>query len=70
MARASTNRVPPPLPLLLLLLVSGSSPPSPSGIGSYFVPRSTPQTQPSLEATGWNKEAHEKEEIACADFGI
>ncbi|XP_057831727.1 uncharacterized protein LOC131042462 isoform X1 [Cryptomeria japonica] len=37
-------------------------------IGDYFVPRNTPGAQPSLEATGWTREAHEKCHIACADF--
>ncbi|XP_059063173.1 uncharacterized protein LOC131856039 [Cryptomeria japonica] len=37
-------------------------------IGDYFVPRNTPGAQPSLEATGWNREAHEKTDIAAAGF--
>ncbi|XP_057827910.2 uncharacterized protein LOC131039203 [Cryptomeria japonica] len=56
---ASSSRVPGTIPL-----------PSPrSGfIGDYFVPRNTPRAQPSLEATGWNNEVHEKTDIAIADF--
>jgi hypothetical protein len=45
-----------------------SSSPSTSGIGSYFVSRSTTGSQPSLEGTGWNKEVHEQTDIAAADF--
>ncbi|XP_057816558.2 uncharacterized protein LOC131029904 [Cryptomeria japonica] len=37
-------------------------------IGDYFVPRNTSGAQPSLEATRWNREAHEKADIACDDF--
>jgi hypothetical protein len=48
--------------------VHSSSPPSASGIGSYFVHRNTPGAQPSLEATGWNKEVHEQTDIAVSDF--
>lgn len=37
-------------------------------VDSFFVPRNTPGSQTSLEATGWNKEVHEHAYIACADF--
>lgn len=32
------------------------------------MPRNTTGAQPSLEATGWNREVHEQADIACADF--
>ncbi|XP_057848458.2 uncharacterized protein LOC131058955 [Cryptomeria japonica] len=58
-ASASSSRIPGTVPL----------PSSRSGsIGDYFVPRNTPGAQPSLEAIGWNKEVHEKTDIAVADF--
>ncbi|XP_059072529.1 uncharacterized protein LOC131065074 [Cryptomeria japonica] len=58
-ASASSSRVPGTVPL-----------PSPQSgsIGDYFVPRNTPGAQPSLEATRWNKEVHDKTDIAVADF--
>ncbi|XP_059063100.1 uncharacterized protein LOC131079406 isoform X2 [Cryptomeria japonica] len=58
-ASASSSRVLGTIPL----------PSSRSGsIGDYFVPRNTLGAQPSLEAIGWNKEVHEKTDIAAADF--
>jgi hypothetical protein len=30
-----------------------------SKLDSYFVPRTTPGAQPSLESMGWNKEVHD-----------
>ncbi|XP_057865208.1 uncharacterized protein LOC131072922 [Cryptomeria japonica] len=57
-ASASSSRVPS----------IAASPSRTQSIGSYFVPRNTPRAQPSLEASGWNREAHEKADIVAADF--
>ena len=37
-------------------------------VDSYFVPRTTLGSQPSLESMGWNKDAHDATNKSIADF--
>ncbi|XP_057851591.2 uncharacterized protein LOC131061784 [Cryptomeria japonica] len=46
----------------------GTAAPQSRSIGDNFVSKNTPGAQPSLEAIGWNREAHEKTNIATTDF--